>query len=90
MVEFSSTPYILLAAHLIVGFLLVFFAAKAFKRTRYTPMLLLVIGFTLLVLGETVIENAFSFLESEDLQKYVEEGFEIAGFIVLIWAVKKS
>jgi len=89
MVESSSVHYILLAAHLIVGFLLVFFAAKAFKRTKYPPMLLLVIGFTLLVLGETVIEDAFSFLES-DLQKYIEEGFEIAGFIVLIWAVKKS
>jgi hypothetical protein len=89
MVESSSIHYILLAAHLIVGFLLVFFAAKAFKRTKYPPMLLLVIGFTLLVLGETVIEDAFSFLES-DLQKYIEEGFEIAGFIVLIWAVKKS
>ncbi len=90
MVEFSSTHYILLAAHLIVGFLLVFFAAKAFKRTKYPPMLLLVIGFTLLVLGETVVEYAFSFLSSEDLQKYIEEGFEIAGFLVLIWAVKKS
>lgn len=89
MVELSNSHYILLAAHLIVGFLLVFFAAKAFKRTKYPPMLLLVIGFTLLVLGETVIEDAFSFLES-DLQKYIEEGFEIAGFIVLIWAVKKS
>jgi hypothetical protein len=89
MVELSSTHYILLAAHLIVGFLLVFFAAKAFKRTKYPPMLLLVVGFTLLVLGETVIEDAFSFL-GDDLQKYIEEGFEIAGFIVLIWAVKKS
>jgi hypothetical protein len=89
MVESSSIHYILLATHLIAGFLLVFFAAKAFKRTKYPPMLLLVIGFTLLVLGETVIEDAFSFLES-DLQKYIEEGFEIAGFIVLIWAVKKS
>jgi len=90
MIEFSSTQYIILAAHLIVGFLLVFFAAKAYKRTKYPPMLLLIIGFTLLVLGETVIENAFSFLGSEDLQKYIEEGFEIAGFIVLILAVKKS
>lgn len=90
MAELSSTHYILLVAHLIVGFLLVFFAAKAFKRTKYLPMLLLVIGFTLLVLGETVVEYVFSFLSSEDLQKYIEEGFEIAGFIVLIWAVKKS
>lgn len=90
MAELSSTHYIILAAHLMVGFLLVFFAAKAFKRTKYPPMLLLVIGFTLLVLGETVVENIFSFIGSEDLQKYIEEGFEIAGFIVLILAVKKS
>jgi hypothetical protein len=89
MVESSITNYVLLAAHLIVGFLLVFFAAKAFKRTKYFPMALLVIGFTLLVLGETVMEYAFSFA-GETLQKIIEEGFEIAGFIVLIIAVKKS
>jgi len=90
MEDLSTTQYILLVAHLIVGFLLVFFAAKAFKRTKYAPMILLVIGFTLLVLGETVMEYAFAFLENENLQKIIEEGFEIAGFIVLIIAVKKS
>ncbi|MDE1862673.1 MAG: hypothetical protein KGI33_07160 [Thaumarchaeota archaeon] len=84
------TNYIILAAHLIAGFTLVFFAAKAFKRTRYTPMILLAIGFTLLVLGETVIEYGVSSLGNETLQKFIEEGFEIAGFIVLIVAVKKS
>jgi len=82
--------YILLAAHLIVGFILVFYAAKAFKKTKYTPMMLLVIGFTLLVLGETVVEFAFSFLNDKSIVKIIEEGFEIAGFIVLILAVKKS
>lgn len=90
MEDFATTQYILLAAHLIVGFLLVLFAAKAFKRTKYQPMILLVIGFTLLVLGETVMEYAFAFLENENLQKIIEEAFEIAGFIVLIIAVKKS
>jgi hypothetical protein len=90
MEGFATTQYILLAAHLIVGFLLVFFAAKAFKKTKYQPMILLVIGFTLLVLGETVMEYAFAFLENETLQKIIEESFEIAGFIVLIIAVKKS
>lgn len=90
MIDLSTTHYVLLAAHLIVGFLLVFFAAKAFKKTRFQPMLLLVIGFTLLVIGETVIEDAFSFLQNENLQKIIEEGFEIAGFLVLILAVKKS
>jgi hypothetical protein len=90
MVESSVTHYVLLAAHLIAGFILVFFAAKAFKRTKYPPMILLAIGFTLLVLGETVIEYAFAFLGNESLQKIIEESFEIAGFIVLILAVKKS
>jgi hypothetical protein len=86
----DQVHYILLAAHLIVGFILVFYAAKAFKKTKYAPMMLLVIGFTLLVIGETVIETLFSFLNNESIQKIIEEGFEIAGFIVLILAVKKS
>lgn len=90
MAESGIIQYVLLAAHLIVGFLLVFFAGRAFKRTRYQPMILLAIGFTLLVLGETVMEYALAFLQNESLQKIIEEGFEIAGFIVLIIAVKKS
>ena len=53
-------------------------------------MLLLVIGFTLLVLGETVVDDAFWFLNNENIQQIIEESFEIAGFIVLILAVKKS
>jgi hypothetical protein len=90
MAESQITEYILLVAHLIVGFLLVFFSAKAFKRTKYKPMILLAVGFTLLVLGETVVEYAFAFLQNENLQKIIEEGFEISGFVVLIMAVKKS
>jgi hypothetical protein len=90
MSESPIIEYILLAAHLIVGFLLVFFSAKAFKKTKYKPMILLATGFTLLVLGETVVEYAFAFLQNEGIQKIIEEGFEIAGFIVLIIAVKKS
>ena len=82
--------YVLLAAHVIVGFILVFYAAKAYKKTKYIPMLLLVIGFSLLVIGETVIDDAFAFLHNENMQQIIEECFEIAGFIVLILAVKKS
>lgn len=90
MEESPILQYVILAAHLIAGFLLVFFSAKAFKRTKYKPMILLAIGFTLLVLGETVVEYAFAFLNNDTLQSIIEEGFEIAGFIVLIMAVKKS
>lgn len=89
MESLEPTRLILLAAHLIVGFTLVFFAAKAFRKTKYPPMMLLAAGFTLLVLGETVVEYGFSFLD-ESFQRVIEESFEIAGFVVLILAVKKS
>jgi len=84
------TNLLILAIHLIVGFILVFFAIKAYKKTKYPPMLLLVFGFTLLVLGETVIGDAFSFVNDQEVQDIIEEAFEIAGFIILILAVKKS
>ena len=84
------TSILILAIHLIVGFILVFYAVKAYKKTKYQPMLLLVIGFTLLVLGETIIGDAFSFVNDQEVQDIIEEAFEIAGFIVLILAVKKS
>lgn len=76
--------------HMIVGFALVYFAIKAYKRTRYVPMILLAVGFTLLVLGETLTEYIFPDLENGEYSKYIDELFEIVGFLVLIWAVKKS
>lgn len=82
--------YAILAIHLIVGFALVYFAAKAFRKTKYPPMLLLVIGFSLLVVGDTVIGDLMGFLHNAQLQEWIEEAVEISGFLVLIWAVKKS
>lgn len=76
--------------HLIVGSILVFFAAKAYKKTKYPPMLLLAVGFSILVLSETVIEDLFDFLENDLLEEIVTESIEIIGFIILILAVKKS
>lgn len=82
--------YILLAIHLTVGFVLVYFAAKAYKKTKYPPMLLLVLGFSLLVIGDTVIDDLLSYWVNGDLLDWVEEVVEIAGFAVLIIAVKRS
>jgi hypothetical protein len=73
-----------------VGLILVFYAAKAYKKTKYPPMLLLVAGFSVLILGETVIEDVFYFLQNNFLQELLAESFEIVGFIILILAVKKS
>ncbi|MEM2159785.1 MAG: hypothetical protein QXN55_02385 [Candidatus Nitrosotenuis sp.] len=84
------TDAVITAIHLVVGFILVFYAAKAYKKTKYPPMLLLVAGFSILVLGETVIEDFFNFLNDNVIQEIIAESFEIAGFVILILAVKKS
>lgn len=86
----DTTDVIITIIHLIVGFILVFYAAKAYKKTKYPPMLLLVAGFSVLVLGETVIEDVFYFLSNNILQEIIAESFEIVGFVILILAVKKS
>lgn len=85
----SIVHYGFLAAHLIVGFALVYFAMKAFKKTKYPPMALLAIGFSLIVIGDTILGDVLSFLEQEVLE-IIEESIEIIGFIILILAVKRS
>ena len=82
--------YPILIIHLIVGFILVFFALKAFKKTRYPPMMLLAIGFSLIVLGDTVIGDLAELLGDGLIAEIIEEGIEIAGFVALIIAVKRS
>jgi hypothetical protein len=62
---------------------------KAFKKTKYPPMAFLVIGFSLIVIGDTILGDILYFLESE-ITEIIEEGIEIAGFIALIIAVKRS
>jgi len=88
-VEESALHYALLAVHLIVGFALVYITTKAFKKTSYPPMALLAVGFSLIVIGDTIVDDILSFL-SPDIIGTVEEVLEIAGFVVLILAVKRS
>ena len=82
--------FTLLIIHLIVGFILVYLATKAFKKTKFPPMALLAIGFSLIVLGDTIVGDITSVLEENTIGEIIEEGIEIVGFIVLILAVKKS
>lgn len=84
------TDIIITTVHLVIGFVLVFYAARAYKKTKYPAMMYLVAGFSVLVLGETVIEDFFSFLNNNYLQALIAESFEIVGFLILILAVKKS
>jgi uncharacterized membrane protein (UPF0182 family) len=82
--------YAIMALHLIVGFVLVFFAVKAFKKTKYPPMALLALGFSLIVIGDTIIGDLVEFLQEGVFGEIIEEGIGIAGFIILILAVKRS
>lgn len=87
--EESIIHYVFLVIHLIVGFALVYIAMKAFKKTKYPPMALLAVGFSLIVIGDTVVGDVLSFLGQEVLE-VIEESIEIVGFVVLILAVKRS
>ena len=80
---------IIVLVHISLGFLLVYFAARAFKRTRYIPMIYLAIGFLLITIGDTIIGD---FTESLDQgnRDLIEEMVEISGFVFVIFAVIKS
>jgi len=88
-VEESVIHYLVLVIHLIVGFALVYIAMKAFKKTKYPPMALLAVGFSLIVIGDSILGDVLGFLE-HDILEIIEESIEIAGFVVLILAVKQS
>ena len=82
--------YIVLAIHLMVGLTLVYLSLKAFKKTKYPPMALLAIGFSLIVLGDTVIGDLLELIVESSTADLISELIEIPGFIILILAVKRS
>jgi len=82
--------YSILVIHLIVGLALVYLSMKAFKKTKYPPMALLAAGFALIVIGDTIIGDIVESFGENLVGEIIEEGIEIAGFIVLILAIKRS
>jgi len=82
--------YSILVIHLIVGLALVYLSMKAFKKTKYPPMALLAVGFALIVVGDTIIGDIVETFGENLVGEIIEEGIEIAGFIALILAVKRS
>jgi hypothetical protein len=75
--------------HVLVGFLLVYFAAKAYKKTKYIPMLFLTVGFFLIVIGDTLLGDLLG-ISNKNIQDMIEEITEISGFVLVIIAVIKS
>ena len=73
-----------------MGLVLVYLSMKAFKKTKYPPMALLAVGFALIVIGDTIIGDIVEAFGENLVGEAIEEGIEIAGFIVLILAIKRS
>jgi uncharacterized membrane protein len=84
-----DTYFVIVIIHILVGFLLVYFAAKAYKKTKYFPMLLLTFGFFLIVIGDTFLGD-FLNINDKSTVKIIEEIAEISGFLLVIVAVIKS
>ena len=81
--------FVIVIIHILVGFFLVYVAAKAYKRTKYFPMLLLTFGFFLIVIGDTVLGD-FLNINDKGTIKMIEELAEVSGFLLVIVAVIKS
>jgi hypothetical protein len=81
--------FLIVIIHILVGFFLVYVAAKAYKRTKYFPMLLLTFGFFIIVTGDTVLGDLLN-IKDQSTVKIIEELAEISGFLLVIIAVIKS
>ena len=75
--------------HVLVEFLLVYFAAKPYKKTKFMPMLFLTLGFFLIVIGDTLLGDLLG-ISDKNIQNMIEEITEISGFVLVIIAVIKS
>ncbi len=84
----DSNPIILII-HVLAGLFLVYITARAYKRTKYLPMLLLTFGFFLIVVGDTIVGDLFNFSD-QSVAETLEEIVETSGFIMVIIAVIKS
>ena len=81
--------FVIVILHILVGFFLVFVAAKAYKKTKYLPMLYLTFGFFLIVIGDTILGD-LSNITDKNTVEIIEELTEVSGFILVIIAVIKS
>jgi hypothetical protein len=81
--------FVVVTIHVLVGFFLVFIAARAYKRKKFIPMLFLTFGFFLIVIGDAVLGDFLNINEESTIQM-IEELTEISGFMLVIIAVIKS
>ena len=81
--------FVIVIIHILAGLFLVYFAARAYKRTKYFPMLLLTFGFFLIAFGDTILGDLLN-IDYNIAGVMFEELVETSGFILVIIAVIKS
>lgn len=55
-----DTYFVIVIIHILIGFFLVYVAAKEYKKTKYLTMLYLTFGFFLIVIGDTILGGLFN------------------------------
>lgn len=70
-----------------LGGIIVLLAYKAYRKTGYSPMILVALGFGLLGVVSAVVEEAFKAFEHARL---LAEITEILGLAILVVAIKRS
>ena len=62
---------LIILIHVILGFILVYFAIQAYKRSKYAPMIYLAAGFLLITIGDTIIGDSLG-LSDEKIKDVVD------------------
>ena len=78
---------ILSIVHFTLGSILVFFAAKAYLRTKHSSIFYSMLGFAIIAIGHLLFDILY-FYNTEMWR--IDEIFDDVGFIMLIIALKKS
>ncbi len=75
------------AVHVIVSSILLFFAVRAYLRTKLPSVFYSMLGFAIIVMGYLVFDLVY--FNNNELKR-LDEVFDDIGFIMLIIALKKS
>src|SRR5574341_1909316 len=77
------------ALHFILSFILLFFSARAYMRTKHLSLFYLTLGFAIITIGHLWFEIYLIYIGNIELERF-DEIFDILGLIAIIIAVKKS
>ncbi|MBI3840697.1 MAG: hypothetical protein HY297_01875 [Thaumarchaeota archaeon] len=77
---------------LVFGSVVVFYALRAYRRTKSEAMLLLGLGFGFVTLGAVVAGVLFNFTDVRDLTtvETIQAASQAAGFFIIVYSLARS